>query len=104
MLLDADVHPDHVLVEGIAQAAQGAEHRWRLEHCTRARQRRVYRRIGWSRAPQPSMPVRFSEEAWTCLPGLRDEGQAIAPEEVFTAMSMQRRRLHLDQGAPEWAG
>ena len=29
MLLDTDAYPNHVLVEGIAQAAQGAEHRWR---------------------------------------------------------------------------
>jgi hypothetical protein len=46
MFLDTDAHPNHVLVEGIAQAAQGAEHRWRVEHRTRACQRRVYDGIG----------------------------------------------------------
>lgn len=53
---------------------------------------------------QDTMAVRFSEEARACLPGLRGEGQATVPEEVFAAMTMQRPRLHLDQGVPEWAG
>jgi hypothetical protein len=53
VLLDADAHPNHLLVEGIAQAAQGAEHRWRVEHRARARQRCEYDGIGWG----PGAPV-----------------------------------------------
>jgi hypothetical protein len=50
------------------------------------------------------LPVRFSEEACASLPGLRGSGQIAAPEEVFAAMGLQRLRLRLDQGVPEWSG
>jgi hypothetical protein len=50
------------------------------------------------------MPVRFSEEAQASLPGLRAPGQGLLPEAVFAAMGLQRLRLRLDQGVPEWAG
>ena len=51
-----------------------------------------------------SYPVRFSEEARASLPGLHGPKQATAPEEVFAAMGLQRLRLRLDQGVPEWLG
>jgi hypothetical protein len=38
------------------------------------------------------------------LPGLRSPKQAVAPEEVFAAMGLQRLRLRLDRGVPEWPG
>jgi hypothetical protein len=50
------------------------------------------------------LPVRFSDEARASLPGLRGPEQAATPEEVFAAMGLQRLRLRLDQGVPEWPG
>jgi hypothetical protein len=50
------------------------------------------------------MATRFSEEAKASLPGLRGPGQDASPEEIFTAMGLQRLRLRLDQGVPEWFG
>lgn len=50
---------------------------------------------------QDAMPARFTEEARASLPGL---GRDTAPEEVFGAMALQRLRLRLDQGVPEWPG
>jgi hypothetical protein len=51
-----------------------------------------------------TMTTRFSEEAYASLPGLRGTGQDALPEAVFTAMGLQRLRLRLDQGVPEWSG
>ena len=53
---------------------------------------------------QDTVAIRFSEEARASLPGLRGPGQDASPEEVFMAMGLQRLRLRLDQGVPEWAG
>jgi hypothetical protein len=38
------------------------------------------------------------------LARLRAPGQGLLPEAVFAAMGLQRLRLRLDQGVPEWAG
>ena len=43
-----------------------------------------------------------SEEARASLPGLHGPDKELSPEEVFTAVGLQRLRLHLDQGMPEW--
>lgn len=51
---------------------------------------------------QDTVPLRFSEEARASLPGLDGPHGETPPEEVFSAMSLQRLRLHLDQGMPEW--
>jgi hypothetical protein len=53
---------------------------------------------------QDALPRRFAEEARASLPGLDDAGQDASPEAVFAAMGLQRLRLHLDQGVPEWTG
>jgi SAM-dependent methyltransferase len=53
---------------------------------------------------QDTVATRFSEEAKASLPGLRGPGQDASPEEIFTAMGLQRLRLRLDQGVPEWFG
>lgn len=53
---------------------------------------------------QDAVPLRFSEEARASLPGLGAADGASPAEEVFAAMGLQRLRLHLDQGMPEWAG
>jgi HNH endonuclease len=53
---------------------------------------------------QDTMATRFSEEAKASLPGLRRPEQDASPEAVFTAMGLQRLRLRLDQGVPEWSG
>ena len=53
---------------------------------------------------QDAVPGRFSEEARASLPGLRGVEPPTSPDEVFAAMGIQRLRLHLDQGVPEWAG
>lgn len=50
------------------------------------------------------MAMRFSKEARASLPGLRGLEQDTSPEDVFAAMRIQRLRLHLDQGVPEWSG
>ena len=51
-----------------------------------------------------TVPLRLSEEARASLPGLGGAHGASPPEEVFAAMGLQRLRLHLDQGIPEWPG
>ena len=51
-----------------------------------------------------AVPVRFSEEARASLPGLCGAENNPPSEEVFAAMGLQRLRLHLDQGVPEWPG
>ena len=51
---------------------------------------------------QDAVPIRFLEEARVSLPGLRGADMAPPPEEGFGAMSLERIRLHLDQGMPEW--
>ena len=51
-----------------------------------------------------AMPLRFAEEARASLPGLSGPEQDASPDDVFTAMGLQRLRLRLDQGVPEWAG
>ena len=43
---------------------------------------------------------RFLEEAAASLPTL--PGDSAGAEHVFAAMSLQRLRLHRDQGVPEW--
>ena len=50
------------------------------------------------------MPLRFTEEARASLPGLSGPEQDASPDDVFTAMGVQRLRLRLDQGVPDWAG
>jgi hypothetical protein len=55
-------------------------------------------------ARQDAVPLRFSEEARASLPGLDGTDREAPPEEVFAAMGLQRLRLHLDQGMPEWSG
>jgi hypothetical protein len=42
-------------------------------------------------------------EARASLPGLDNPG-AVAPNEVFAALRVQRLRLRHDQQVPEWAG
>ena len=50
------------------------------------------------------LPRRFVDEAWASLPGLRDPATAVAGEEVFQALRVQRLKLRHDQQVPEWAG
>jgi hypothetical protein len=46
------------------------------------------------------LPARFGHEAAASLPGLGP--QADQPEPVYTAVGLQRMRLHYDQQVPEW--
>ena len=50
------------------------------------------------------LPRRFADEARASLPGLGSAMLTVAPEEVFTAMRLQRLRLRHDQQVPEWNG
>jgi hypothetical protein len=73
----------------------------------------VLRRAGtsiqewWQRANLageiPLLPQRFVAEAGAGLPGLDNPG-AVAPDDVFAALRVQRLRLRHDQQVPEWAG
>jgi hypothetical protein len=52
----------------------------------------------------PLLPGRFAQEARASLPGLSGMTAEAAPlETVFTAVGLQRLRLHHDQQVPEWA-
>ena len=64
---------------------------------------------GWWRdayhsATDPMSPPRFAEEARASLPGLPGEGQAIALDDVFGAMRLQRMRLRFNQQIAQWDG
>jgi hypothetical protein len=50
------------------------------------------------------LPRRFADEARASLPGLGSAMPTVVPEEVFTAMRLQRLRLRHDQQVPEWNG
>ena len=57
----------------------------------------------WSVAycSEAALDERFRLEARARLPAL---GASEAPDDIFTAMSLQRMRLSNDQQVPEWAG
>ena len=48
------------------------------------------------------LPSRFANEARASLPGLSDAGHSGDPDDVYTALGLQRVRLRQDQGVPEW--
>ncbi len=63
--------------------------------------------IAWWQAAYLSgevLPRRFADEARASLPGLGSAAAADEPEEVFSAMRLQRLRLRYDQQVPEWFG
>ena len=50
-----------------------------------------------------ALSPRFAAEARASLPGLA-VSDSLAPEELLTAVALQRIRLRHDQGVPEWDG
>jgi SAM-dependent methyltransferase len=51
----------------------------------------------------PLLPGRFAQEARASLPGLSGAAADTAPlDAIFTAVGLQRLRLHHDQQVPEW--
>jgi hypothetical protein len=69
---------------------------------TAAEAMRAWWRTAYTESVNPLLASRFANEARASLPGLADAGHSCDADEVYTALGLQRVRLHQDQGVPEW--